>query len=284
MIIHTLKDKYPISTLCNYFEVSRSGYYKWVKSGCKLHYNFCEDIAKMIRAIFDHRPKGYRYVNMQLKRKYGLIQNPKTTLRYMQILGLKSSVRKRRYRYTTPSEAQQKSRIVSPNILNRDFKADKPLEKLVTDVSYIYHKTGRLYLSVIKDLYDNSILAYNISKFNDYSLVYDNVKQILNEYDKKLSGAILHSDQGYQYTLRQFNIFVTEKGIITSNSRKGNCYDNSPCENFFSHLKSEELNLNIPKTEYELVKSVDSYIYFYNNDRPQQKLNGMTPIEFRYHA
>lgn len=221
---------------------------------------------------------------MQLKRKYGVVQNPKTTYRYMRILGLKSPIRKRRYRYTTPSEAHQKSRIVSPNILNRDFKADKPLQKLVTDVSYIYHKSGRLYLSVIKDLYDNSILAYNISKFNDYLLVYNNVKEIFDKYGESIKDAILHSDQGYQYTLKRFNMFLTEHEVIPSNSRKGNCYDNSPCENFFSHLKSEELNLNVPENERELIRSVNEYIYFYNNDRPQEKFKGMTPIEYRNHA
>jgi transposase InsO family protein len=191
----------------------------------------------LIKGIFLQRAKGYGYITMQLKRKYGLMINPKTTYRYMRILGLKSPVRKRRYRYTTPSEAQQKSRIVSPNILNRDFSADKPLKKLVTDVSYIYHKGGRLYLSVIKDLYDNSILAYKISKFNDYQFVYDNVKMIIDEFGETLKGTILHSDQDWQYTLKQFNTLLETYKIISSHSRKGNCLDNSPCENFFFSFK-----------------------------------------------
>lgn len=221
---------------------------------------------------------------MQLKRKHGLIINPKTTYRYMRILGLKSLIRKKRYRYTTPYKAQQKSRIVSPNILNRDFRAASPLEKLVTDISYIYHKGGRLYLSVIKDLYDNSILAYNISKFNDYKLVYDNIKMLINKFGNALDGAILHSDQGYQYTLKQFKILLTNNKMIPSNSRKGNCLDNSPCENFFSHIKSEDLKFCIPSCQDDLVSRVHHYIEFYNYDRPQLKLNGMTPIEYRNHA
>lgn len=249
-----------------------------------MHYKFCYITADMIKEVFEEKPKGYRYINMMLKRKWGLIQNPKTTLRYMRILGLKSPIRKRRYRYSTPSKVVQQSRIVSPNILNRDFKADKPLQKLVTDVSYIYHKSGRLYLSVIKDLYDNSILSYNISKFNDYNLVYKNVLDIIKRYKKDLNNTILHSDQGYQYTIKKFKNLLNEYKIIPSNSRKGNCLDNSPCENFFSHLKAEELTLNVPNNEKELMESVKKYIKFYNYDRPQLKLKSMTPIEFRSHA
>lgn len=119
------KDKYKITNLCSYLDVSRSGYYKWVKKGCNLHYNFNKEIAQLIKNLFNEKNKGYRYINMQLERKYGVRQDPKTTFRYMNILGLKSPIRKRRYQNTKPSEVHQGYRIVSPNILNRDFKSEE---------------------------------------------------------------------------------------------------------------------------------------------------------------
>lgn len=151
----------------------------------------------------------------------------------------------------------------------------------MTDVSYLYHKTGRIFLSVVKDLYDNSILAYQISKKNDIKLVMDNLSQV---FSKRSYDCILHSDQGFQYTSLIYKDTLESLGVTISHSRKGNCYDNACCENFFSHLKSESLYLQPEKSERELIKQVNDYIIWYNNDRPQSKLKGMTPLEFRNHT
>ena len=139
-----------------------------------------------------------------------------------------------------------------------------------------------MYLSVIKDLYDNSILAYTISRFNDLKLVMDNVYGVINDKWDSTQQHILHSDQGFQYTNIEYIRYLDEYGVTISHSRKANCYDNACCENFFGHLKSECLELkDIPKTNDELIAMVDKYIYFYNYERPQRKLKGMTPIEYR---
>lgn len=151
----------------------------------------------------------------------------------------------------------------------------------MTDVSYIYYKTGRLFLSVVKDLFDNSILAYQISKKNDIKLVMDNLSQV---FSKQSHNCILHSDQGFQYTSRIYKDTLESLGITISHSRKGNCYANACCENFFYHLKSELIYLRPAQSEEELIKQVKDYILWYNTDRPQGKLKGMTPVEFRNYA
>ncbi|WP_271329489.1 MULTISPECIES: IS3 family transposase [Lactococcus] len=276
-----LRDKYGVSFLCSYFQLSRSGFYAWVNKGKPLYKAFKEDIAQLIQEIFEVHEKGYRYITMQLKRLYGVVLNPKTVLRYMQILGLKSPIRKKRFTSCTKRERNEKARVVMPNALAQNFVATRPNQKLVTDVSYIYHKSGRCFLSVIKDLYDNSILAYRISPFNDNRLVFDNLDLVFNaQWDTDLP-CTLHSDQGFQYTNRTYIKKLYRHNVITSHSRKGNCYDNAPCENFFSHLKSESLELHVPENEQALRQQVDDFIFWYNYDRPQEKLKGMTPMEYR---
>lgn len=239
-----------------------------------------EKLAELIEKIFHTWRKGYRYITYQLRRMYGIVVNRKTVLRYMKILGLQSPIRKKKYQNSSERENNEKARIVHNNVLAQDFKAVRPLEKLVTDVSYIYHKEGRLFLSVIKDLYDNSILAYTISKSNDNGLVFRNLDLVFDEHWDSTRPCILHSDQGYQYTNLQYARKLDDLGITISHSRKANCYDNACCENFFSHIKSESLDLHIPKDEESLIKQVDDYITWYNYDRPQEKLKGMTPFEF----
>ena len=283
MIVYDLKEEYRISRLCRYLRVSKSGYYRWLKLGRPVRYSFDEKLADMIEEIFHETHKGYRFIKDEIVRRYGVIYNDKTVYKYMKILGLSSPVRKKRYRRETrENRDEEKARIISDNVLARNFSASRPLEKLVTDISYIYCQEGRMYLSLIKDLYDNSIIAYQISRFNDLKLVMDNVCQIIDNKWDSTRQCILHSDQGFQYTNIAYIRYLDEHGITVSHSRKANCYDNACCENFFGHLKSEKLELfDIPKTNEELTRMVEEYIHFYNHERPQRKLKGMTPMEYR---
>lgn len=246
-----------------------------------MYRQFDEALAKLIKDIFDETLKGYRFITFQLKRLHNIIVNRKTVLRYMNILNIKSPIRKKRFQSCTQKETSEKARIVHHNVLARNFKATRPYHKLVTDVTYTYHKNGRLFLSVIKDLYDNSIVAYTVSKFNNNELVFRNIDLVFDDTWSQTNVCILHSDQGYQYTNLQYVKKLDNLGITISHSRKANCYDNACCENFFSHLKSESLELNIPGNENELIDRIDEYIKWYNYDRPQEKLKGMTPIEYR---
>ena len=282
MIIYDLKEEYKISKLCKYLKVSKSGYYRWLKLGKPIRYSFDDKLADMIEEIFYETYKGYRFIRDEIIRRYGVIFNDKTIYKYMKILGLSSPITNKKYNCCTKQDPNEKARTVCDNYLARNFTASRPLEKLVTDVSYIYSQEGRMYLSVIKDLYDNSILAYTISRFNDLKLVMDNVYMVIGDKWDSTKQCILHSDQGFQYTNIEYIRYLAEYGVTISHSRKANCYDNACCENFFGHLKSECLELkDIPKTNDELIAMVDKYIYFYNYERPQRKLKGMTPIEYR---
>ena len=282
MIIYDLKEEYKIFKLCKYLKVSKSGYYRWLKLGKPIRYSFDNVLADMIEEIFYETYKGYRFIRDEIIRRYGVIFNDKTIYKYMKVLGLSSPVRKKKYVCCTTQEPNEKARTVCDNYLARNFTASRPLEKLVTDVSYIYSQEGRMYLSVIKDLYDNSILAYTISRFNDLKLVMDNIYMVIDDKWDSTKQCILHSDQGFQYTNIEYIRYLDEHGVTISHSRKANCYDNACCENFFGHLKSEYLELkDIPKTNDELIAMVDKYIHFYNYERPQRKLKGMTPMEYR---
>lgn len=280
-MIDLLREHYSVSDLCHYFSIARTAYYAWLKRGKTVHKRFDRSLAKLIQEVFEEHQKGYRYITYQLLRKYGLVVNSKTVLRYMQILGIKSPIRKRRYIHTTLREVNKKARHVQHNMLARDFKASRPLEKLVTDVSYLYHRKGRMFISVIKDLYDNSIVSYSLSKYNDYHLVNESLNALFNDSWDSTHLCILHSDQGFQYTNINYIKKLDALGITISHSRKANCLDNSPCENFFSHLKSESLTLYFPEDESALIEQVHDYITWFNSDRPQEKLKGMTPLEFR---
>lgn len=282
MIVYDLTDDgFCTKRLCSYLKVSPQAYYRWLRIGKPMYRWFDEQLAERILELFDREKKGYRYIRDQLIRLDHHRINDKTVLRYMHILGIQSPIRKKRFQNCTTSDPNQKARIVCDNVLARKFEASRPLEKLVTDVSYVYHQEGRLYLSVIKDLFDNSIIAYTVSEFNDCLLVTACLDQVFTEYWNPTYICILHSDQGFQYTNRSYIERLDEIGVTVSHSRKANCYDNACCENFFSHLKSESLELNIPKNEADLLKAIDDFILFYNTDRPQRKLKGMTPIEFR---
>ena len=281
MIVYDLQEEYKIRNLCKYLAVSASGYYRWLKLGRPIRYSFDNWLADQIENIFHETQKGYRFIKDELFRKYGVVYNDKTIYKYMKILGLSSPIRKKRFQCCTKEDPNEKARIVCSNHLARNFTASRPLEKLVTDVSYIYSQEGRMYLSVIKDLFDNSIIAYQVSKFNDLRLVMDNVVQVIDDNWNPTVACTLHSDQGFQYTNIVYIKYLEVRGVTVSHSRKANCYDNACCENFFGHLKSECLELgDYPKTNDDLIAVAD-YIDFYNKRRPQRKLKGMTPEQFR---
>jgi len=282
MIVYDLtEDGFCTKRLCDYLEVSPQAYYRWLRYGKPMYRWFDEQLAERILELFDREKKGYRYIRDQLIRLDHHRINDKTVLRYMHILGIQSPIRKKRFQNCTTSDPNQKARIVCDNVLARKFEASRPLEKLVTDVSYVYHQEGHLYLCVIKDLFDNSIIAYTVSKFNDCLFISACLDQIFDEHWNPTHVCILHSDQGFQYTHPDYIERLDGIGVTVSHSRKANCYDNACCENFFSHLKSECLELNIPKNEADLFKAIDNFILFYNTARPQRKLKGMTPQEFR---
>lgn len=258
--------------MCNFFEVSRSGFYDWLKRMEKA------DTDEMIAGLISNCQKqtdstyGYRRVKIWLLRETGLVINHKAVLRIMNKYGLLSQIRRRRRYYGYCQQYHQYE-----DRLKRDFQATKPNQKWVTDVSYIFSKQGTLYLSAIKDLYDNFIVAYQVMTENSNQLVFETVKEAKKEV---ADGLLLHSDQGYQYTSQEYFNLTKEYGILPSMSRPGTPIDNAPAENFFGILKSECLYRHKPATNEEARLLIGDYINFYNYHRIQLKTK-LTPYEKR---
>lgn len=192
----------------------------------------------------------------------------------MQKYGLLAQIRRRR-NYRKMSETLYKY----PNLLNRDFRSSRPNEKWVTDISYIPTEQGTVYLSVIRDLYDLSIVAHRTGTEQSIHLVLKTLKDAKRK-EKIAAELQLHSDQGFQYTSHGYSALTQKYGITPSMSRRANPYDNAMAENFFSILKSECLRRRKPKTIAQAKELIDDYIYFYNNERIQLKTK-QTPLEKR---
>ena len=271
-VIYKHRDKYSISEMCRFFKVSRSGYYDFVARMDIPDRDL--PLAEKIEECQKECGKtyGYRRVHTWLERK-GIYYNPKTILRVMNKFNLLSVVRRRKYR----NYGNHIHRY--PNLLNREFHADRPNQKWVTDISYIHTGQGVLYLSVIRDLYDNSIVAYKTSKTQNVQLVLNTIKAAKKK-EKVTEEVQLHSDQGFQYTSQAYFNLTKSYGITPSMSRRGNPYDNALAENFFSILKTECIYRTKLKTYEEARLLIGEYIHFYNNHRLQLKTK-LTPLEKR---
>jgi putative transposase len=269
--IEEMSCTYAIITLCEIAEVSRAGYYKW-KSSEQLRRVRAEQDANLkehILAIHRFHPYyGYKRMRTAL-RKEGVNVNTKKVRRLMRELGIRSVIRKKR------PFAGRKPSVVFENVLNRQFTADEAKKKLVTDITYIRVVDDFIYLSVIMDLHNNETVAWEVSERNDLDLVLSTVKQLGK------GEALLHSDQGFQYTTKQYADLLKELGLTGSHSRRGNCYDNACIESFFSHLKVEKLYLEKPRDMSHACKLIAEYIQFYNSERFQKKLGDLSPIEYR---
>lgn len=277
-VIYRHRGEYPVSVMCKFFEVSRSGYYDFVKRLGQPEKD--ADLAKEIQLCQDTADKtyGYRRVWLWLEHKK-IHKNPKTVLRTMKKYGLLSEIRRRR-KWVNLGQQVHKYK----NLLARQFRADRPNAKWVTDISYIHTKEGVLYLSMIRDLYDNSIVAYKTAARQTVSLVLDTIRLAMKNEKKRVAAELqLHSDQGFQYTSQGYFNLTQSYGITPSMSSKGNPYDNAMAENFFSILKTECIYRHKPKTFREANDLIDTYIYFYNYERIQIK-TGVAPLTLRHSA
>jgi len=223
------------------------------------------------------RTYGYRRVQIWIEREYGVKINHKVVLRLMRKLNIRSVARKRNpYRLI---QNQYGSVNTYPNLMRQNFKAKQPNEKWGTDITYIPTQKGFFYLAVIKDFFDGAILGHALSRDNSIRMVLQAVHAAASTVQSP-AGVIIQSDQGSQFQSTAYRSLTSQLGIIPSMSRKGNCLDNAPTENFFSNLK-EELLRHIKITDFqEAIQVIDDYIHFYNHDRIQLKTK-LTPLEFR---
>ena len=271
-VIYRHREKYSISEMCRFFNVSRSGYYDYIRRMDMPAKDL--PLAEQIRECQNEcrSTYGYRRVHIWLEKK-NIHCNPKTVLRVMNKYNLLSVIRRKRY--VKYGETMHRY----PNLLNRNFVAERPNQKWVTDISYIRTGQGFLFLSVIRDLYDNSIVAYKTGSEQNINLVLNTIKAAKRK-EKVTAELQLHSDQGFQYTSQAYFKLTQQYGITPSMSRRGNPYDNALAENFFSILKTECIYRTKIATLAEARDLIDDYIYFYNNQRIQAKTK-LTPLEKR---
>lgn len=271
-----LRHKYDLAVLLNCLNMARSSFYYYAKQSQitdKYHAT-----KALIQSIY-HQHKGrlgYRRITLLLRHK-GQIINHKTVLRLMRILKLKSVIRIKKYK----SYKGEQGRI-APNLLNRAFKAEQPNQKWATDITEFNVLGKKLYLSPVIDLYNQEIVSYELSERPDFKSVMLMIDKALKK-TKKHTSLLLHSDQGWQYQMKQYQHLLQKNGIMQSMSRKGNCLDNAVIENFFGIIKSELFYLKKYDSIVQLKKEISQYITYYNNDRIKLNLNGMSPIQYRAH-
>jgi transposase InsO family protein len=272
-----LRPQYPLAALLKIAGLSRSTFYYQAKV------QQAEDpyagLKARIRAVYErHKGRyGYRRITAELRRA-GLAVNHKTVQRLMQGLGLKSLVRPKQYRsYRGQFNAEV------PNVLQRQFRADQPNQKWVTDVTEFNVRGDKLYLSPVMDLYNGEIVAYEMQKRPHFPLVGNMLKKAL----AKLTGQhtpLLHSDQGWHYHMPAYRRELAAHSLTQSMSRKGNCLDNAAMESFFGTLKSECFYLNRFSSIEQLKIELHRYIHYYNHGRIKTKLKGLSPVQYRIQA
>ena len=234
------KHHYPINSLCKISNVSKSGYFKWLKHQKTFNDIKNEKIANIVEKIHDDYPdKGYRRIRDDLYRYYSINVNDKRILRICRVLQIKSTIK---YKNNGCTIQNQHPTYTTENILNRNFKADAPDEKWLTDVSefhyYVNGKKHKLYLSAILDLYDRRIVAYTIGDSNNTELVYSMFDFAVKNNPK--AHPIFHSDRGYQYTNRTFHSKLVAAGMTQSMSRIARCIDNGDGR-FLGDYKKREI-------------------------------------------
>jgi len=257
--------------------VSRSAYFAWVKRMDRPDPD--QERMQLVIEAYESSRKiyGYRRIQIWIEREYGVQINHKAVLRLMRKLRIRSVSRKRNpYRLI---QNQYGSIHTYPNLMRQNFKAKQPNQKWGTDITYIHTKQGFVYLAVIKDFFDGTILGHAMSRDNSIRMVLQAVHAAANAVPSP-DGVTIQSDQGSQFQSTAYHSLTSQLGIIPSMSRKGNCLDNAPTESFFSQLKEEYIRHIQIKDFQDAVQLVDDYIHFYNHERIQLKTK-LTPLEFR---
>lgn len=271
-----LRHKFDLDLLLNQTNLARSSYYyheKRIQQTDKY-----QSVKELIKQIYHHHKGrfGYRRITLKINQK-GILINHKTVLKLMKILGLKSVIRIKKYKSYKGELGK-----IAPNVLNRNFKAISPNQKWATDITEFNVLGKKLYLSPIIDMFNGEIISYELSERPNFDQIIAMLKKSFKRITNQ-TNLILHSDQGWQYQMKQYQTILKDNGIIQSMSRKGNCLDNAIIENFFGILKSELFYLKQYKSITQLKQEIKEYIIYYNNERIKQNLKGMSPIEYRAH-
>ena len=256
-------NEFKLSNMCAVLKISKRTYYKYRNDEDKDYYDYL-----MIKEVFDDSKGtyGYRRITEGLKIKYGVIFNHKKVQRIMNKYYLMPKYHKK----LNKTKYKRIESNVMPNLLKRDFNSSKPNQKWTTDITYLIYKDKRLYLSTILDLYDRKVVAYQISKYNDINIVIRTLNEAIAKR-KDISGLILHSDQGFQYTSYEYKAICKSNNIQISMFRKGTPIDDSPMESFHGILKKETLYNSEISSIQEYQALVEDWILFYNTSRLKSK-------------
>ncbi|MBB4823250.1 transposase InsO family protein [Sporosarcina luteola] len=278
--IEAYKDRYPIRLLTGMTQISRSYYYKLLK-GKKLKTQAERDKPLLNQMLSLYVTHGGNLGNVRFKdelyRQYGVVVNVKRVRRMRKMYNLPLKTQRRKPRM----DGGPVHHIVD-NLLERNFRATKPGKKLCIDITYLKVTKPRenfLFLCAIKDVYNNEIVAYSIGEDMTIRLVFQALNQ-LKEKGLAQKNAILHSDQGVQFTSPRYVKRLKDMHLVQSMSRRGNCWDNACIESFFGKLKTEMPGFSIPETQDEMIQAVTDYIAYYNVTRPQLKFK-MSPVAYR---
>ena len=264
---------------CRILKVTRSAYYKWnnrVPGKRELENEHIATIAEQIHA--ENPDKGYRRINDDLARYHDIHINDKRVLRICRKKNIKSTIK---YTNTGCTRSEKDPQVIAENILNREFHADAPNEKWLTDVTefkwYEGKEVRKIYLSAILDLYDRRIVSFVIGDHNNNPLVFETFDKALEHNPD--AHPIFHSDRGFQYTSKVFHQKLVDAGMIQSMSRVAKCIDNGPMEGFWGIIKRERYYGNRFESKEALIEMIETYIDYYNTKRLQRNLGVLTPME-----
>ncbi|MGL6119659.1 MAG: IS3 family transposase [Fusobacteriaceae bacterium] len=264
--------EFKISCLIKIGEIKRSTYYYHIKNFEK-EYKYKDLEIKILEIWNKNKGRyGYRRIHLSLK-NCGIKINHKTVQKLIKRLGLKCLVRLKKYKSYRGEIGK-----IAPNIISQNFKAVKPMEKLVTDITEFSLLGEKIYLSPILDLFNGEIISFTTSSRPTFRMIEDMLNKIKKKNKSKL---ILHSDQGMHYQQKRYQRLLKEKNIVQSMSRKGNCLDNAVIENFFGHVKSELFYLEKFVSMEDFNKKLHDYIHYYNHERIKINLKGLTPVQYR---
>ena len=272
-----------IKTLCEIAGVSRSGYYSWISNEEKRQLQ--EEIDKtdfdLILGAYRFRgyAKGARGIHMRLLHQ-NIRMNVKKIRRLMKKFGLVCPIRRpNAYRRMM---RELRTNKIAPNVVNREFRLHGARKILLTDITYLFYRGGKCYLSVIMDAYTKEILSWQVSESLAIEFVIETVEQLQREHGMELDDSVIvHSDQGCHYTSHAFIKKLSDASFVQSMSAKGCCWDNAPQESFFGHMKDEIADEVSKRKNYkDVVAQVEDWMDYYNNDRYQWDLLKLSPAEF----
>lgn len=277
-MIDTEKETYSISLLCKVLEVSRSGYYAWLKRSKSSRELENERLVPLVREISkDSRSTyGTRRVAKELSLRHGISCTRYKAGTLMDLAGVYAK-QKRKFKVTTDSKHNLP---LSANLLDRNFRVSKPDEVYVSDITYIWSIEGWLYLAVVIDLFSREVVGWSLSRNIDRNLVIGALNMAILRR-RPAPGLIFHSDRGSQYCSYDFRNFLDKYGIVSSMSRKGDCWDNAVCESFFGTLKGECVYHKRYHARIEAKSDIIDYIeMFYNSKRLHSYLGYVSPRQF----